>query len=164
STIYCHYPDKETLFEAAFMSMAELFCKMFAADCSSLAEDSREKAVCNLCRRYLDFFLANPDGTLFYTRYRRSAYYTDEIRAKVENYEHGYFETTLQLADIFGLSKKNDCAAVVLRFFVEALLLYAEQRLLGKADKEHDALAFYTIYKASLALEEKLIGLEDEKN
>ena len=91
---------------------------------------------------------------------RIEAFICELLREDNDSAEFGRNE----LADIFGLSKKNDCAAVVLRFFVEALLLYAEQRLLGKADKEHDALAFYTIYKASLALEEKLIGLEDEKN
>ena len=158
STIYCHYKNKEEMFEKTFMYLAHVFCEFYATDASDLVSDDKEASIHRLWQRYLDFFLSKPDEVLFYVRYRHSAYYTEDIRLRVQAYEAQYFQATGEIAKLFGLRQENGSAAQVLRFFVETLLLYAEQLLLGKATKEHNDLAFRATYGAMTALEDAIVS------
>lgn len=158
STIYCHYENKEAMFEATFMYLANIFCEFYASDVSHLVGPDQDTSIRNLWDHYLSFFLSKPEEVLFYVRYRHSAYYTEEIRLRVQAYEARYFKATNQIAKLFGFNQELESAAQVLRFFAEALLLYAEQLLLGKATRKHDDLAFRTIYGAIKSLEAALVS------
>lgn len=153
STIYCHYPSKEALFESTFMYLAGIFCRFYSADVSKLVGNSKEESCHNLWDYYVRFYMDNDAAALFYTRYRHSAYYLSEIRERVEAFEASFFRATESIAENIGFSNKNGCAAVIFRFFAEAVLLYVEQTLTGKAKPEHNELAFKAIYAAMRAIE-----------
>lgn len=157
STIYCHYDSKETMFEETFMQVAKVFCEFYSVDVSDLVYCDQMSSFHRLWDHYLDFFLKNPETVLFYVRYRHSAYYTEGIRMKVYNYETRFFSATERLASAFGVYIGDGGAAgAVLRFFIEMLLLYSEQRLLNKASPVHDELAFQSMYGAVCSLQESI--------
>jgi AcrR family transcriptional regulator len=154
STIYCHFNSKEDLFEETFMHMAEEFCSFYASDISHLRGEDRVSSIRSLWYHYLNFFLSRPDEALFYIRYRHSAYYTDRIRYKVLDYEAGYLTVSDQIARIIGLNQKDENAGDILRFFVEMILIYAEQIIMKEATREYDELAFQATCGAVFALED----------
>lgn len=153
STIYCYYDNKEELFEATFMYLAGVFCRFYSSDVFGLMGQSKEETCHNFWNHYIKFYMANADAVLFYVRYRHSAYYSNEVRQRAEDFERTYFEYTKRIAECIGLSSENNVASVVMRFFSEAVLLYAEQLLTGKAMPNQNDLAFQTVYAAMMAIE-----------
>lgn len=160
STIYCHFDSKESMFEATFMYLAKELCEFYSKDHASLADTDQRTSVRRLWDRCLNFFFLKWEECLFFVRYRHSAYYTEEIQNRVLAFESGYRGHSEDIAMIFGFEAKNGCASIIMRYFVETTLLYAEQRILGKAQPIHDDVAFETVYGSLLTLEKALVKNE----
>ncbi|GEM_PF-6771943 len=156
STVYVHFQNKEEMFAVAFRYVTDFFFQQYASPVFFEKGDTQEQSFRNMWNKCMKIYMEHPQMTIFYLRYRHSAYFTRQVYEKTVEFESEFHDATVQIGKKLGLKYFDERAVQILTYFIESCLIYAGIRLTELYDEKTDEIVFWANYGAAISMQDHM--------
>lgn len=133
ATMYSHFRSKEELLREAFLVVDKRVSALLTENKYVTGEEKADfdKMVYEIWHGVYRYLIDNPEQTLFLIRYRYSAYYNDEVRARRQAYS-GSFEKVYKYIDGIFLTPDTTYREFLINYIFELSLAFSEKIISGR--------------------------------